>query len=123
MERSALIWLTAFAFLASIAFLLKTGAAFSRGEMLLFFTSGIFANAVMRLVVAHVCTLVISSGALKPTRVVVVGLADELAANDALPALERYGYVVAGVFSLPADGDRAFDEDALKVRLREVTRY
>ena len=122
-ERSALIWLTAFLFLASIVFLLKIGAAFSRGEMLLFFTSGIFATTVMRLVVAHVCTFVISSGALKPTRVVLVGLADELAANDALPALERYGYVVAGVFSLPADGDRPFDEDALKARLREVTRY
>ena len=122
-ERSALIWLTVFVFLASIAFLLKTGAAFSRGEMLLFFTSGIFATAVMRLLVAHVCTFVISSGALKPTRVILVGLADELAANDALPALERYGYVVAGVFSLPADGDRAFHEDALKARLREVTRY
>jgi Undecaprenyl-phosphate glucose phosphotransferase len=122
-ERSALIWLTVFAFLASIAFLLKTGAAFSRGEMLLFFTSGIFATAVMRLVVAHVCTFVISSGALKPTRVILVGLADQLAANDTLPALERYGYAVVRVFSLPADRNRAFDEDALKARLREVTRY
>jgi Undecaprenyl-phosphate glucose phosphotransferase len=122
-ERSALVWLTVFALLASIAFLLKTGAAFSRGEMLLFFTSGIFVTAVMRLVVARVCTFVISSGALKPTRVILVGLADELAANDALPALERYGYAVAGVFSLPADGHQAFDENALKARLREVTRY
>jgi Undecaprenyl-phosphate glucose phosphotransferase len=122
-ERSALIWLTVFASLASIAFLLKTGAAFSRGEMLLFFTSGIFATAVMRLVVAHVCTFVISSGALKPTRIILVGLADQLAANDALRALERHGYAVVGVFTLPADGDRAFDEDALRARLREVTRY
>jgi Undecaprenyl-phosphate glucose phosphotransferase len=121
--RSALVWLTVFAFLATFAFLLKTGAAFSRGEMLLFFSSGIFATAVMRLVVAHVCTFVISSGALKPTRVILVGLADELAANDALPALERYGYAVVGVFSLPADEDWAFDEDALKARLREVIRY
>jgi hypothetical protein len=66
--RSALVWLMVFVFLATLAFLLKTGAAFSRGEMLLFFTSGIFATAVMRLVVAHVCTFVISSGALKPNR-------------------------------------------------------
>ncbi|MBR0696614.1 undecaprenyl-phosphate glucose phosphotransferase [Bradyrhizobium lablabi] len=122
-ERSAFIWLTVFVLLASIAFLLKIGAAFSRGEMLLFFTSGMFATAVMRLLVAHVCTFVISSGALKPARVILVGLADELAANEALPALERYGYAVVGVFSLPADGHRAFDEDALKARLREVTRY
>jgi len=98
-ERSALIWLMAFVFLASIAFLLKTGAAFSRGEMLLFFASGIFAVAVMRLIVAHVCAFVISSGALKPTRVILVGSADELAANDALFALERYGYAVVDVFA------------------------
>jgi len=123
MERSALVWLMAFVFLASIAFLLKTGAAFSRGEMLLFFTSGIFAVAVNRFVVARVCTLVISSGALKSTRVILVGLADELAANDALSALERYGYAVVGVFALPADGNLAPDRDALTARLREVTRY
>jgi Undecaprenyl-phosphate glucose phosphotransferase len=122
-ERSALIWLMAFVFLASIAFLLKTGAAFSRGEMLLFFASGIFAVAVMRLIVAHVCAFVISSGALKPTRVILVGSADELAANDALFALERYGYAVVDVFSLPTDGNLASDRDSLTARLREVTRY
>jgi Undecaprenyl-phosphate glucose phosphotransferase len=122
-ERSALVWLMAFVFLASIAFLLKTGAAFSRGEMLLFLTSGIFAVAVTRFVVARVCRLVISSGALKSTRVILVGLADELAANDALSALERYGYAVVGVFSLPTDGNSASDQDALTARLREVTRY
>src|ERR1700742_403618 len=122
-ERSALIWLMVFVFLACIAVLLKMGAAFSRGEMLLFFTSGIFAVAVTRLVVAHVCTFVISSGALKPTRVILVGSADELAANDALSALERYGYAVVGVFSLPTDGNLASDRDSLKARLREVTRF
>jgi Undecaprenyl-phosphate glucose phosphotransferase len=77
----------------------------------------------MRLAVARACTLVISSGALKPNRVVLVGLADELAANDALSALERYGYAVAGVFPLPVGPDRIFDEEALKARMREVVRY
>ena len=38
--RSALIWLMVFVFLATLAFLMKIGAAFSRGEMLLFFVSG-----------------------------------------------------------------------------------
>jgi Undecaprenyl-phosphate glucose phosphotransferase len=122
-ERSALIWLTVFVFLASIVFLLKTGAAFSRGEILLFLTSGMFATVVMRVVVARICTFVVSSGALKSIRVILIGLADELAANDALPALERYGYAVVRVFSLPADELRAFDEGALKARLRDVTRY
>ena len=112
-----------FVFLATLAFLMKIGAAFSRGQMLLFFVSGIFVGAVMRLAVAHVCTLVISSGALKPNRVIVVGLAEELADNDALSALERYGYAVVRAFSLPVNEDRTFDEKELKARLREVTNY
>ncbi|HMF66367.1 MAG TPA: undecaprenyl-phosphate glucose phosphotransferase, partial [Phyllobacterium sp.] len=123
--RAALIWLMVFVFLATLAFLLKIGAAFSRGAMLSFFASGIFVAAGMRLVVARACNLVISSGALKPNRVILVGLADELASNDALSAsvLERYGYAVMGVFSLPVGQDQTFDEEALKARMREVVRY
>lgn len=121
--RSTLIWLVVFVFLATFAFLLKIGADFSRGEMLLFFTSGIFATAAMRIAVAHVCTVVISSGVLKPNRVIVVGLADELAANETLSTLERYGYAVAQVFSLPLDQSCTFDEEALRIRLREVVCY
>jgi putative colanic acid biosynthesis UDP-glucose lipid carrier transferase len=75
------------------------------------------------LIVARVCTFVISSGALKSTRVILIGLADELAANDALSALGRYGYAVVSVFSLPAAGPLAADRDSLRARLREVTRY
>jgi Undecaprenyl-phosphate glucose phosphotransferase len=121
--RSTLAWIMVFGFLATLAFLLKIGAAFSRGEMLLFFISGIFATAVMRLAVAHACTLVISSGALKPNRIVLVGSADQLAANEALSALERYGYAVARVFSLPVDPDYTFDKQELKTRLRELVHY
>jgi Undecaprenyl-phosphate glucose phosphotransferase len=121
--RSTLAWIMVFGFLATLAFLLKIGAAFSRGEMLLFFISGIFATVVMRLAVAHACTLVISSGALKPNRIVLVGSADQLAANEALSALERYGYAVARVFSLPVDPDYTFDKLELKTRLRELVHY
>jgi Undecaprenyl-phosphate glucose phosphotransferase len=77
----------------------------------------------MRFAVVHVCTIVISSGALKPNRVILVGLADELAANNALSALEGYGYAVKRVFSLPVGEDRSFDKEDLKARLREVIRY
>lgn len=122
-EHATLVWLLAFVCLASIAFLLKTGATFSRGEMLLFFTSGMIASAAMRLIVARVCRFVLSSGALKSTRVVLVGLADELAANDALSALEKYGYAVISVFPLPADENRTSARDTLKAYLRNVTRY
>jgi hypothetical protein len=122
-RRSALSWIMVFVFLATVAFLLKIGAAFSRGGMLLFFVSGIFVTVVMRLAVAHVCALVISSGALRPNRTVLVGLADQLAANEALSGLERYGYAVARAFSLPVNPDNTFDKAALNNRLREVVRY
>jgi len=121
--RSVLAWIMAFGFLATLAFLLKIGAAFSRGEMLLFFIIGIVVTVVMRLAVAHACTLVISSGALKPLRIVLVGLADQLAANKALSSLERHGYAVARVFSLPVDPDYTFDKQELRSRLRELIRY
>jgi Undecaprenyl-phosphate glucose phosphotransferase len=121
--RSALIWLMVFVFLATFVFLLKIGAAFSRGQMLLFFTSGFLVVAGMRLVVARACSLVISSGALKPNRVVLVGLAEELADNDTLSVLEGYGYAVMGVFPLPVSQDRIYSEDTLKARMRDVVRY
>jgi Undecaprenyl-phosphate glucose phosphotransferase len=121
--RSALIWLMVFVFLATLVFLLKIGAAFSRGGMLLFFASGLVLAAAMRLGVARACALVISSGALKPNRVVLVGLAQELAANDALSSLKGHGYAAVGVFSLPVDQDGLVSEDALKARMREVIRH
>lgn len=120
--RSTLAWLMTFAFLATLAFLLKIGAAFSRGEMLLFFSCGVILTAVMRLAVAHACTLVISSGALKPNRIVLVGLVDQLTGNEALSALDEYGYAVERAFHLPIQ-DGICDKEALKTRLREIVHY
>lgn len=122
-EHATLVWLVAFVCLASIAFLLKTGAAFSRGEMLLFFACGALTTATMRLIVARVCRFVLASGALKSTRVILVGLADELAANGALSVLEKYGYAVISVFPLPTDENPTSGRDALKAYLRQVTHY
>jgi Undecaprenyl-phosphate glucose phosphotransferase len=120
--RSTLAWLMTFVFLATLVFLLKIGAAFSRGEMLVFFFSGVILTAVMRLAVAHVCALVISSGVLKPNRIVLVGLMDQLTGNDALSVLEKYGYAVERAFPLPIH-DGSCDKEALKTFLREVIRY
>ena len=120
--RSTLIWLMTFVFLATLAFLLKIGAAFSRGQMLVFFTSGVILTALMRLAVARVCTLVISSGALKPNRIILVGLVDQLTGNEALTSLEKYGYAVQRAFPLPTIRDGIFDE-TLKTRLREIIHY
>ncbi len=121
--RSTLLWVGVFVLLASFVFLLKIGAEFSRGEMLLFFTSGIAATIMARIVVARICALVISSHALKPNQVILIGMADELSTNEALPALEAYGYAVLGTFSLPGDQDRFLSEKAVSARMREVVRY
>ena len=121
--RSALLWLAVFVFLASLAFVLKIGAMFSRGQVLLFFASGLVATSVVRFGVARLCEHVISSHALAPNQVVLVGSAEELAANEALLGLERFGYAVAGVFLLPMDHDTIARRDVLKERMREVVRY
>ncbi|MDQ8728039.1 undecaprenyl-phosphate glucose phosphotransferase [Bradyrhizobium sp. LHD-71] len=120
--RSVLIWVGVFVFLASLAFLLKIGAMFSRGEMLLFFSGGLIVTAASRIAVASVCTYVVASRALAPNRVVLVGSPQELAANDALPVLERYGYSVAAVFQLPGQNDAGLHKEELKERMREVVR-
>ncbi|MEH2523510.1 MULTISPECIES: undecaprenyl-phosphate glucose phosphotransferase [unclassified Bradyrhizobium] len=121
-RRSTVTWLMTFVFLATLAFLLKTGAAFSRGEMLVFFSSGVILTAVMRLAVAHVCALVISSGVLKPNQIILVGSVDQLTGNEALTVLEKYGYVVEHAFPLPIQ-DGICDQETLKTRLREIIHY
>jgi Undecaprenyl-phosphate glucose phosphotransferase len=121
--RSILIWVAVFVCLASLVFVMKIGAVFSRGEMLLFFASGIAATAIVRRSIARVCAFVISSGTLAPSQVVLVGSAEELALNQALPQLQRYGYVVSGSFLLPADHDDYVHSDLLREQLREVVRY
>jgi Undecaprenyl-phosphate glucose phosphotransferase len=119
--RAVVIWTAVFVLLACVVFLLKIGAMFSRGKMLLFFSSGLIVTVAVRLAVAEVCAYVISSRALAPNQVVLVGSEDELHGNEALSALDRYGYAVAGVFELPP-ADKAGPED-LRNSLREVVRF
>jgi Undecaprenyl-phosphate glucose phosphotransferase len=121
--RCILVWLMVFVFLASLAFVLKIGAMFSRGAMLLFVFSGIVFMAVTRLAVARTCAYVISSRVLAPNQIILVGVAEELAANQALRALESYGYSVVGVFSLSITQDQRLAAEAFKDRMREVVRF
>ena len=120
--RSILIWVAVFVCLASLVFVMKIGAVFSRGEMLLFFASGIAATAIVRRAVARICAFVISSGTLAPSQVVLVGSAEELALNQARPQLQRYGYVVSGS-SCSHRPRRLRPSDSLREQLREVVRY
>jgi Undecaprenyl-phosphate glucose phosphotransferase len=119
--RSVLIWVTVFVMLACLVFLLKIGAVFSRGRALSFFSGGVLATISVRLAVAKVCAYIIASRMLAPNHVVLVGSADELAGNEALYALERYGYAVAAKFELPT-AEEPEGED-LKMRMREVVRF
>jgi Undecaprenyl-phosphate glucose phosphotransferase len=121
--RSALVWLTAFVFLASLVFILKIGATFSRGAMLVFFTSGLFANVIVRLVVARVCAYIIASHILKPNQVVVIGVENDVGSRQATSALESCGYAVVGEFSLHIGPDQAITKKALRSRMREIVRY
>jgi Undecaprenyl-phosphate glucose phosphotransferase len=121
--RSILVWVAVFVFLASLVFLLKVGAMFSRGEMLLFFAGGIMMTSFVRLAVARACAYVISSGALPPNQVILVATTEEFATNEAFTALERYGYAVAAMIALPADQQRPTREGLLKERMREVVRH
>jgi putative colanic acid biosynthesis UDP-glucose lipid carrier transferase len=72
--------------------------------------------------VAKICAYVISSGALRPNQVILVASPEELANNDALPALGQHGYAVAAIFRLAFDQDNLRREDLLKELMREVVR-
>jgi len=120
--RATLAWLAAFVFLASLVFLLKTGANFSRGAMLAFLVSGLCLNPVMRVLVARLCAYVIAAHILKPTQAVLIGVASEgRAARDTAAALEACGYAVRKTLLLPTEPDPA--GGSLRQRMRAIVRY
>lgn len=113
--RSVFIWLIVFLILATLVFLLKIGELFSRGEMILFFSFGIFVTIAVRFAVARTCAYIISSQVLAPNQVVVVGLSDELSGNETLTGLQAYGYVVIRAFPI--------HQPDLKEQMREVVSF
>lgn len=120
--RSILIWLTVFVFLASLAFILKIGATFSRGAVLTFFASGLLANVIVRLIVARLCAYVIASRILKPNQVVLIGVEGDRGFGEVMAALEPSGYDVIEEFSLLLRPERAVGH-ALRSQIREIVRY
>jgi putative colanic acid biosynthesis UDP-glucose lipid carrier transferase len=83
--RSAiLIWVMTFVWLGSVAFLLKIGALFSRGTVLLYFLSGIALTALVRCLAARSFQVLTASRALARARVVAVGECNELRRNRTL---------------------------------------
>ncbi|WP_398471300.1 undecaprenyl-phosphate glucose phosphotransferase [Tardiphaga sp.] len=118
--RSVLVWLAAFACLAGLVFLLKSGATFSRGWVVIYMISGIGVTVMVRVLVAAVCAHIIRSRWLRPNRVVIVGLKDELVSNEALSQLDLYGHDVVAIVELTAGPDRLLDADLLKARMHEL---
>jgi len=118
--RSVLVWLTTFACFAGLVFLLKSGATFSRGWVVIYMVSGIAVTALMRVLVAAICVHIIRSRWLRPNRVVIVGLNDELIGNEALRQLDLYGHDVIATVELAIGSDRLFDAELIKGRMREL---
>jgi Undecaprenyl-phosphate glucose phosphotransferase len=122
-RHAVLSWLAAFLFLAMLAFVLKIGAMFSRGEMLLFFFLGLAVSALARVAVACLCLWVLSSRTLSSGQVILVGSADELADNATLSALEKHGYAISAVFPLVDDKSQVLSDAEWKDRMRNVVAY
>ncbi len=123
-RQAVTIWIMAFVCLATIAFVLKIGAMFSRGAVLIFFSGGVFIIAASRVVLARTLANVIEAGALARRRIALVGAPDQLTDNELLPAIERYGYSISNVFALPEEGmpaDRM--DEAFAARINEVIAY
>ena len=122
--RSLVIWMMVFACSATIAFVLKIGMMFSRGAMLAFFSGGIFVIAASRVLLARALASAVAVDALARRRIALVGAPDQLAENDLLPNIERYGYSISHVFALPeriGSGDMA--DEAVAARMGEVVAY
>ncbi|WP_298960260.1 undecaprenyl-phosphate glucose phosphotransferase [uncultured Methylobacterium sp.] len=121
--RGVIAWMAVFAFLASFAFLFKIGAMLSRGEMVLFFVTGLATMAAGRVAVAKACSYVIASGALRPSQIAVVGSAGELATNALLAVLDRYGYAVARTVVVPVETGTGGGAAARTQQIHDLIRY
>jgi Undecaprenyl-phosphate glucose phosphotransferase len=119
---SILIWAATFACLAGLVFLLKSGATFSRGWVVIYLASGVVVTATMRVLVAAACVHIIRSRWLRPNRVVIVGLDDELLENEALHRLDGSGHEVVAAMTLTVGADRLFDDVSLKENMRDLIR-
>jgi polysaccharide biosynthesis protein PslA len=76
--RLALVWTYAFIALGMVAFLTKTTANYSRGWLLLFYTSGFCAIVGVDALIRYVAGKALLSGRLARRRLMLIGTADEI---------------------------------------------
>jgi Undecaprenyl-phosphate glucose phosphotransferase len=117
--RCLLIWTLPFLLLAALAFILKVGDLFSRGEALLFYVNGLVVTFMMRIVVARTCSKVIASRVLALRRIVAIGTSEEILTNEAIYALDLYGYAIVRTWQIDLD-ESENGNDRLETGLHDI---
>ncbi len=105
LREVAVIWGFVFLLLTAIAFALKIGDVLSRGTVLLFFVTGLFAVTAVRVGFSRFVAKAVSAGVLRGKRVIVVGEPLQLSRQDVIGSLQRDGYIVDQVVAVALNGD------------------
>lgn len=93
-KRFVVAWITIFAFLVSIAFLMKISDWFSRGFVFSFFVAGLVTMPLWRMLATRLLRRAMGAGRVHGERVVLIGQAEELAQEGLLENLRLSGYEV-----------------------------
>jgi Undecaprenyl-phosphate glucose phosphotransferase len=94
------IWTFIFLLLASIGFLLKIGPNFSRGTTLIFYFVGLGLVLASRLVATKGLLLARARGAFAERKILLIANREQLAGNQRIQELERFGYRATKLFAL-----------------------
>jgi Undecaprenyl-phosphate glucose phosphotransferase len=123
-RRALTIWVLVFLCLATVAFTLKIGDLFSRGTVLLFFSSGGVGIVTLRIAIARALAYFIESGALGNRRVALLTSVECDPSQQNIEAdLRRYGYAVTRVFNLCEGSGEAECSGPAAARVREILPY
>jgi Undecaprenyl-phosphate glucose phosphotransferase len=87
-----IIWSIVFLLLAGVGFLLKIGPNFSRGATLIFYLAGLGAVLGSRLLAAKCLLLARTGGAFAERKILLIANPEQLAANQRIQELARFGY-------------------------------
>ena len=95
-------WIVVCLLLSSIAFMMKSGAQFSRGSVISAASIALMLLLCSRWATSHASLGAVSSGYVRGRRVVVVGSRDELSAVEPSDLLQTFGLSEVGRVSFPA---------------------
>ncbi len=109
-RHAVLSWAGSFGFLIMVSFALKLGEAFSRGAIATFFFAGLVVLPLSRLAWARFLTVVMESGRLATSAVLLIHDRQERRDHEPPPDLQRFGFTVVAILNPPS---LTFDERAL----------